>query len=78
MPQQPKWKIPQFIESDVEGDWVHCIKQPWLDKGKGQMEMTFSDLEDGQNNSLAQYWVDIHCLMDLNEAVAHSLKTLIA
>ena len=41
-PDMPPWwkqKSSLFIESDVEGDWVHQIKWPQVDKGKGQMGM---------------------------------------
>ena len=45
----PKWleqKSQLFIESDVEGDWVHQIKQLQVDKGKGQMEMADLDPDE--------------------------------
>ena len=46
MPQQPKWKSQLFIESEVEGDWVHQIKWPRVDKGKGRMEMEDEDPDE--------------------------------
>ena len=46
MPQQLKQKSQLFIKSDVEGDWVHQIKQLWVDKGKGRMGMADSELDD--------------------------------
>ena len=46
MPQQLKQKSQLFIESDVEGDWVHWIKWLLVDKGKGWMEMEDEDLDE--------------------------------
>ena len=43
---QPKRKSQLFIKSDVEGDWVHRIKWPWVDKGKGWMETVDEDLDE--------------------------------
>ena len=76
MPWQPKWKSQLFIELDVEGDCVHHIKQLWIDKGKGWMELADLDLED--EDAQAQYWVDIHWHAELNEAIAHSFEALVA
>ena len=42
MPQWPKWKSQLFIGSDVEGDWVHRIKWPQVDKGKFKSFLTVS------------------------------------
>ena len=46
MLRQPKRKSQLFIKLDVEGDWVHQIKWPQVDKGKGQMEMEDEDLDE--------------------------------
>ena len=46
MPQRPKQKSQLFIESDIEGDWVHWIKQPQVDKGKGRMETEDEDPDE--------------------------------
>ena len=54
IPQKPKQKSSLFIELDVEGDWVHHIKQPHIDKGKGQMVMIGSDAEDSWDDPMAQ------------------------
>ena len=46
MPQHLKQKSQLFIESDVEGDWVHWVKRPWVDKGKGWMGTADLELDD--------------------------------
>ena len=46
MPPWQKWKSSLFIELDVEGDWVHWIKWPQVDKGKGQMGTVDLEPED--------------------------------
>ena len=46
-----------------------------MDKGKGWMETVFLDLED--RDAWAQYWVDIHRLVEANEAITHSFKALV-
>ena len=75
MPRWLKRKSQLFIESDVEGDWVHRIKRPQVDKGKGQMEM--ADLDLDEEKAWAWYWVDIHWLVGLNEAIVHSFEALV-
>ena len=75
MPQLLKQKSSIFIESDVEGDWVHQVKRPQLDKGKGQMDMVFSDLED--EDAWAQYWADIHQFAGASEMIACSFEALV-
>ena len=75
MPRQQKWKSQLFIESDVEGDWVHQINRPQVDKGKGWMEMVDSDMDEEE--AWAWYRVDISQLVDSNEAIAHSFKALV-
>ena len=75
MPQQLKRKSSIFIESDVEGDWVHWVKQPQLDKGKGQMDTVFLDLED--KDTQAWYWADIYQLAEVSKTIAHSFKALV-
>ena len=42
------------------------------------METVGSDLEDSWNDALAQYWVDIHWLVESNEAITHSFEALVA
>ena len=71
-----KWKSQLFIELDVEGDWVHWIKQLWVDKGKGQMEM--ADEGQDEEEAWAWYWADIHRLAESNEAISHSFEALVA
>ena len=75
MPRWPKRKSQLFIESDVEGDWVHRIKRPQVDKGKGRMEMV--DEDPDEEAAQAWYWADIHQLVDLSEAIAHSFEALV-
>ena len=75
MPRQPKWKSQVFIELDVEGNWVHCIKRPWVDKGKGQMEMVH--LDPDEEEAQARYWADICHLAELNEVIACSFEALV-
>ena len=66
MPQWLKWKSQLFIESDVEGDWVHWIKWPQVDKGKGWMETEDDDLDEVA--AWARYWADICWITELNES----------
>ena len=75
MPPQQKRQSQLFIELDVEGDWVHWIKWLQVDKGKGQMETADSDPEDEE--AWARYWVDVHWLAELSEAIACSFKALV-
>ena len=64
-----------FIESDVEGDWVHWMKWPQVDKGKGQMGTV--DLEPDDEEAQARYWADVHCLAESSEAITHSFEALV-
>ena len=75
MPQHLKWKSQLFIELDVEGDWVHWVKQPWVDKGKGQMGTADSEPDDDEAH--ARYRADVHCLADSSEAIAQSFEALV-
>ena len=75
MPQQWKRKSQLFIESDVKCDWVHQIKQPWVDKGKGQMEMADSDPEDEETQT--RYQADVHWLVESSEVITHSFEALV-
>ena len=75
LPQRPKRKSQVFIESDVEGDWVHCIKQPWVDKGKQQMGM--ADLEPDDKEAWAQYRADVHRLAESSEVITWSFEALV-
>ena len=64
-----------FIESDVEGDWVHWIKWPWVDKGKGWMGTADSEPDDEE--ARAWYWADVHCLAESSEVIACSFEALV-
>ena len=75
MPQRLKQKSQLFIESDVEGDWVHWIKWPWVDKGKGRMEMEDKDLDEAA--ARAQYWADICWIAWSNKSIACSFEALV-
>ena len=75
MPQRPKQKSQIFIELDVEGDWVHRVKRPRVDKGKGRMGMVDSEPDDEENQ--AQYRADVHRLADLSEVIARSFEALV-
>ena len=75
MPQQPKWKSQLFIKSDMEGDWVHCIKRLGVDKGKGWMGTV--DLELDDEEAWARYQVDVHHLAELSEVIAQSFEALV-
>ena len=75
MPWWPKRKSQVFVESDVEGDWVHGIKWPRVDKGKGWMGMVDSELDDEE--ARAWYRVDVHCLVESSEVIAHSFEALV-
>ena len=70
-----KWKSQLFIELDVEGDWVHQIKQLRVDKGKGQMGT--ADLEPDDEEAWAQYRADVHHLAELSKVIAHSFEALV-
>ena len=59
------------------GNWVNHVKWSQLDKGKGQLELMTLELEDSQDNNLAQCQVDLHWLMELNKLIAHSFEALI-
>ena len=71
----PKRKSQLFIELDVEGDWVHQIKRPRVDKGKGQMGMVDSEPDDEEAG--AQYQVDVHRLVESSEVIALSFEALV-
>ena len=75
MPLQQKQKSQMFIESDVEGDWVHWIKRPQVDKGKGWMGTV--DLEPDDEEAQVRYRADVHHLAESSEAIAHSFKALV-
>ena len=75
LPQRPKRKSQVFVELDVEGDWVHRIKQPQVDKGKGRMGMADSELDDEE--AWAWYWVDVHRLAESSEVIAQSFEALV-
>ena len=60
---------------DVEGDWVHWIKWPHIDKGKGWMETEDEDLDEAA--AWARYWADIRQVVESNESIAHSFKALV-
>ena len=75
MPWRLKRKSQLFIESDVEGNWVYHIKQPQIDKGKGWMET--ADLDPEDKDVQAQYWADIHRLVEMNGAIACSFEALV-
>ena len=75
MPQHLKRKSQLFIESDMEGDWVHRVKRRWVDKGKGQMGTADSELDDEE--ARAQYRADVHCLADLSKAITQSFEALV-
>ena len=75
MPLRYKWKSQIFIKSDVEGDWVHQIKQPWVDKGKGQMGTVVSEPDDEE--ARAQYRADVHRLVESSEVIARSFEALV-
>ena len=75
MPQHLKWKSQLFIKLDVEGDWVHQVKWPWVDKGKGRMGMADSEPDDDE--ARAQYQADVHRLADLSEVIAWSFEALV-
>ena len=76
MPQWPKQKSTIWIESDVEDDWVHQVKWPWLDKGKRWMDTVSLDLED--EDTWAWYQADIHQLAEVSETITRSFKALVA
>ena len=75
MPPQQKRKSQMFIKLDVEGDWVHQIKWPWVDKGKGQMGMVDSEPDD--EKAWAQYQVDVHRLVELSKVITCSFEALV-
>ena len=75
MPQQLKQKSQLFIESDVEGDWVHWIKWLLVDKGKGRMEMEDEDLDEAA--AWARYQADIHQIAESNKSIARSFEALV-
>ena len=64
-----------FIKSDVEGDWVHCIKQLQVDKGKGRMGTVDSEPDDEE--TWARYRADVHCLAELSKVIAQSFEALV-
>ena len=77
-PDTPLWqkqKSQVFIESDMEGDWVHQITQPQVDKGKGWMGMM--DLEPDDEEAQAGYWADVHHLAESSEVMTHSFEALV-
>ena len=75
MSRRLKRKSQLFIELDVEGNWVHQIKRPQVDKGKGQMETEDEDLDEVA--AQAQYWVDIRRIVESNESIACSFEALV-
>ena len=75
MPSQWKQKSQMFIKSDVEGDWVHQIKRPQVDKGKGQMGTADSEPDDEE--AWDRYRVDVHRLVDSSEAITRSFEALV-
>ena len=75
IPQWLKWKSQLFVKSDVEGDWVHQIKQPQVNKGKGQMEMEDESLDEAA--AWAQYQVDICQIAESNKSIARSFEALV-
>ena len=75
LPQRLKRKSQVFVESYVEGDWVHRIKRPRVDKGTGQMETADSELDDEE--ARAQYRADIHCLAESSEVITWSFEALV-
>ena len=70
-----KWKSSLFIKSDVEGDWVHQIKWPWVDKGKGWMGTVDSEPEDEE--AWVRYQADVHCLAESSEVITCSFEALV-
>ena len=64
-----------FIELDVEGDWVHQIKRPQVDKGKGHMGTMDLELEDEE--AWVRYQADVHHLAELSEVITRSFKALV-
>ena len=75
MPQRPKRKSQLFIESDMEGDWVHRVKRPRVDKGKGRMGTAGSEPDDDEARTW--YRADVHCLVDSSEAITQSFEALV-
>ena len=75
MPQHPKWKSQLFIKSDVEGDWVHRVKWPRVDKGKGRMGTVDSEPDDDE--AQARYRADVHRLADSSEVITRSFEALV-
>ena len=59
----------------MEGDWVHRIKQPQVDKGKGWMEMVDSEPDDKE--AWARYRADVHRLAESSEVIAQSFEALV-
>ena len=75
MPPRPKWKSQLFIESDMEGDWVHWIKQLRVDKGKERMGTVDSEPDDEEARTW--YWADVHRLAESSEVIAWSFEALV-
>ena len=60
---------------DVEGDWVHQIKWPHIDKGKGRMETEDEDLDEAA--AWARYRADIRQIVESNESITRSFEALV-
>ena len=54
---------------------MHQIKWPWVDKGKGQMEM--ADLDPDDEDAWARHQVDVHWLVESSKAIACSFEALV-
>ena len=59
----------------MEGDWVHQIKRPWVDKGKGRMGTADSEPDDEE--AWAWYRADVHRLAESSEVITWSFKALV-
>ena len=59
----------------MEGDWVHRVKRPQVDKGKGRMGTADSELDDEE--ARAWYQADVHCLAESSEVIAWSFEALV-
>ena len=59
----------------MEGDWVHRVKRPWVDKGKGWMGM--ADSEPDNEEARARYRADVHHLAESSEVIAWSFEALV-
>ena len=59
----------------MEGDWVHRVKRPQVDKGKGWMGTADSEPDDDEART--RYQADVHHLADSSEAIAQSFEALV-